>query len=132
MLERRAHELSNVNARAVTYFALWLMLIILSILLGIRGLFFSLRRSYQEVLPVDTDPKILLQREEIPEPRLQPNPPADLKKYLNQENQNLSTYGWINRPKGIARIPINRAMQLWIEQAEKRDPSLAKRNKDAE
>lgn len=45
-----------------------------------------------------------------PTPRLQTNPPADLRAYLDKEQQLLSSYGWADRGKGIARVPISVAM----------------------
>ena len=50
-----------------------------------------------------------------PEPRLQVSPEADNRAYLEREKQQLNRYGWIDRDKGIARIPIDRAMDLLIE-----------------
>ena len=47
------------------------------------------------------------------EPRLQSNPPAELEAYLARENQLLSSYGWVDQKKGIARIPIRRAMDFY-------------------
>ena len=132
MFEKKAHELSDVNTKALMFCGLGLVVIALVIHLSLSALFFALRRDHQSILPADIDALLLRQRGKIPEPRLQPNPPLDLKKYLKQEDRILSTYGWLNRQKGRVRIPIHRAMQLWINQAEKRDPSLTKKRKDSE
>lgn len=35
-----------------------------------------------------------------------------------QDRTALSSYGWIDRPKGIVRIPIDRAMSLLVEDRE--------------
>lgn len=37
------------------------------------------------------------------------------KAYERQEKKKLTTYGWIDREKGIVRIPIERAMELSVE-----------------
>ncbi|RMD85938.1 MAG: hypothetical protein D6815_00855 [Candidatus Dadabacteria bacterium] len=47
-----------------------------------------------------------------PEPRLQANPRQDLLALRAWENEVLTSYGWVDREKGIVRIPIERAMDL--------------------
>ncbi|MGB6876208.1 MAG: hypothetical protein WBD87_09260 [Candidatus Acidiferrales bacterium] len=51
-----------------------------------------------------------------PEPRLQPKPENDLQNYLEDQHTELNTYGWVDRSTGIVRIPIERAMQLLLQQ----------------
>ncbi|MGD0498382.1 MAG: hypothetical protein ABSC23_08090 [Bryobacteraceae bacterium] len=47
-----------------------------------------------------------------PEPRLEQTPVADLKQIRDSEDQILGTYGWVDRQKGIVRLPIDRAIDL--------------------
>jgi hypothetical protein len=49
-----------------------------------------------------------------PQPRLQTTPALDLEQLRAAEDQHLSRYGWIDRSRGIAQIPIERAMDLWV------------------
>ena len=51
-----------------------------------------------------------------PEPRIQANPAADLKTLRDQEEAILTTYGWVDRQAGVARVPIDVAMQRVLEQ----------------
>ena len=57
-----------------------------------------------------------------PEPRLQStpghtiSPEQELKKMQREDNQALSTYGWVDRQQGIARIPIDEAVKLLVQQ----------------
>lgn len=46
-----------------------------------------------------------------PAPELQLNPANDLVKFRGQEEQQLNSYGWVDRDHGIARIPIAQAMK---------------------
>lgn len=48
-------------------------------------------------------------------PRLQPNPGADMQSYYDSQQKLLNTYGWVDRQKGIVRLPIDRAVQLLLE-----------------
>ena len=50
-----------------------------------------------------------------PEPRLQTNPREDLKVLRDQEQQVLSSYGWIDKNGGVVRIPIEDAMKLTVQ-----------------
>jgi len=46
----------------------------------------------------------------VPAPALQIDPRADMARFRAEEQAELSSYGWIDRDKGVARIPIGRAM----------------------
>jgi len=47
-----------------------------------------------------------------PEPRLQEAPALDLERFRAREEEILGGYGWVDRPSGVVRIPIDRAMEL--------------------
>lgn len=51
----------------------------------------------------------------FPQPRLEVRPTGELEKLRATEQKQLDSYGWIDRPAGIARIPIDRAMELLVE-----------------
>jgi hypothetical protein len=48
----------------------------------------------------------------FPEPALQKTPQDDLKQFELEQRMALSGYGWIDRSKDIARIPIDEAMRI--------------------
>jgi hypothetical protein len=48
----------------------------------------------------------------FPEPALQKTPEDDLKKFELEQRMALSGYGWVDRSKDIARIPIDEAMRI--------------------
>jgi hypothetical protein len=50
----------------------------------------------------------------FPSPQLQPLDSDDMKKWRVYEDSILSSYGWVDEEKQIARIPIRRAMELLI------------------
>ena len=50
-----------------------------------------------------------------PEPRLQSAPRRDMQELRAREAATLSSYGWVDRQAGIARIPIDRAIDLVLE-----------------
>ena len=49
-------------------------------------------------------------------PRLQISAPAELEFFRNREEAELHSYGWINRKAGVVRIPIERAMDLILQE----------------
>jgi hypothetical protein len=51
----------------------------------------------------------------FPEPRLEENERTELRTYSDEEQQKLSTYDWVDKSKGIVRIPIDRAMELMVQ-----------------
>jgi len=50
-----------------------------------------------------------------PQPRLQVNPSVDLKSYCELEQQQLTTYGWVDHNNGFVRIPVDRAMEMVLQ-----------------
>ena len=68
---------------------------------------FILTRIYQPALS-DVSRKLTINP---PGPELQLNTAADLAKFRAQEEKRLNSYGWVDRGKGIAHIPIAQAMQ---------------------
>jgi hypothetical protein len=52
---------------------------------------------------------------EPPEPRLQIDPRRDLADLRAREDEQLTSYGWVDKNAGIVRIPIDAAMKLTLE-----------------
>jgi hypothetical protein len=52
----------------------------------------------------------------FPQPQLQTNPSVDLQNYLQHKQDELNTYGWIDRKSGTVRIPIERAVDIFVNQ----------------
>lgn len=50
-----------------------------------------------------------------PGPRLQTKEPSDLAGFRRSEDAILNSYGWVDREKGIVRIPVDRALELLAE-----------------
>jgi hypothetical protein len=114
-MSEASHEKSDLNPKYVLYFALALVIATAVAFVGIWWMFyrFEVQQARRENQPrVNVTPV-------VPEPKLQVSPQGDLQELLRQENEILSTYKWIDRDQGVARIPIDRAMQLFIERQKK-------------
>jgi len=54
-------------------------------------------------------------REAAPEPRLQTHPLRDLEELRAAEREIIEGYAWIDKPAGVVRIPVSRALELTAE-----------------
>lgn len=52
-----------------------------------------------------------------PTPRLQELPFQDIRGLHAEEDRVLSGYGWVDRPAGVVRIPVDDAMELFVKRA---------------
>lgn len=50
-----------------------------------------------------------------PEPRIQARPQVEIYRLRQHEDSVLGSYGWVDQPGGVARIPISRAMEILSE-----------------
>ena len=53
---------------------------------------------------------------EVKGPRLQADPPADMAALRAAEEEALNRWEWTDENNGVARVPIERAMKLLVEQ----------------
>jgi len=60
-------------------------------------------------------PRMYTSPPNVPRPQLQPDPVADYNVYRLSAKEILDSYGWVDRNAGIARIPIDKAMDLVVE-----------------
>jgi len=103
------HETSDVNVWAIGKFGIALTLVTLfsvALLIGVFRYFQSREdRSAKAVDPVAL----------FPSPQLVPNEPKRLGEVRASEDQVLNGYGWVDRQKGVVRIPIDQAMDLLVK-----------------
>ncbi len=93
--------------------------IALAVLAGLVGLTVYGMLRYLESRPVNAGTQNPLaetsQQQLPPEPRVEEHPQIELQQLRAEEDHLLSTYGWVDRTKGIVRIPIERAMELQLQ-----------------
>ena len=101
------HETTDVNIWAIGRFGIGLAVLCILTLVLLFGLFryFQFRENTAAVKVIDPV-------RTFPQPQLQTTPKLDLKEVREAEDQMLSTYGWVDQPKGVVRIPIDRAIEL--------------------
>ena len=104
------YETKDVNALAVGLFGVCLAaLCVFSVILliGLFRYFNSVENARQ--VPAETAAAMAGL---LPQPKLQVHEPEALKRMRAEEDQILGSYGWVDKDKGIVRIPIDRAMEL--------------------
>lgn len=52
---------------------------------------------------------------DAPVPNLQKQPFKDIYALRQNENQKLTSYGWVDKDGGVTRIPIDRAMEVMLQ-----------------
>jgi hypothetical protein len=113
---RRNHEVADARFKPVLYTGLGL--------LGIMALGFLLSWGMYEFFWMRTSnpgtKAETLTRQDFsaapPGPNLQPDPHAVLQALRRSEDSLLTGYGWVDEEKGIVRVPIERAMQLLLQE----------------
>jgi hypothetical protein len=109
------HEESDVNIRAILGFGLGLIVTAVAIHLLVWLLFqYFTEQSAAHVSP-EYPLAIGSESRQPPEPRLQTAPRDDLRALRAHEDELLTSYGWIDKPAGIVRIPIDEAMRITLQ-----------------
>jgi len=127
------HETSDVDVRAL----LWFVVIFIAFAIVPHVLLWVMFKFYAELARGRTNsPLTMIARPadaSIPqEPRLQPfptkerggqmipptagTPSVDMVEMRNHEEQMLHSAGWVDKEKGIARVPIDVAKRLVVQQ----------------
>jgi hypothetical protein len=115
------HEMSDVNARGVAWFALGLFLLI-AVVCGLMWLMFRYFERSERTAEPPPASRVAPEGPRLPpEPRLQgvpgheTGPQEDLEAMRRTEEEVLATYGWVDQNQGRVRIPIERAKRLILE-----------------
>ncbi|HWP59567.1 MAG TPA: hypothetical protein VNL14_16865 [Candidatus Acidoferrales bacterium] len=103
------HELSDANVRGIMLFGLWLALVALVIHVAVWVLYRYLERP---ALPSPAARRPEIVRPAPGKPQLQVEPQSELAQLRAHEQHILESYGWVDREKGIVRVPIQRAMEM--------------------
>jgi len=108
------YEASQPDLRVVIAFLVSLGLATVMVLLVLWGMFSYFRQLSARRGPLPTTTTYSLPPR-VPPPKLQPDPVADYNVYYLSDQEKLNSYGWVDQKAGIARIPIDKAMDLVVE-----------------
>jgi len=111
------YEHTDIDVSIGYNFGLWLvgaMVLSLGIVYGAFWLFE--RQNAANDVAVQQFPLAVGQDKEPPAPRLQTQPFKDVYLLRQDSNERLNSYGWADKANGIVHIPIDRAMELTLQQ----------------
>jgi hypothetical protein len=110
------HEARDVSVRAIALAGGGLFAVIALVLVVLTWQFRALDAARTRENPPPS-PLAAASAAAPPEPRLQTSPERDLAALRAAEDETLGGYGWVDRPAGVVRIPIDRAMTLVAREA---------------
>jgi hypothetical protein len=111
------YEHTDINPNIGYQFALWLTVSML-IAFGIvytTFFFFEGREAAANKAAQKYPLAASVPHRQPPAPNLQTQPFKDIYMLRLGETEKLTSYGWVDKDGGIARIPIDRAMELMLE-----------------
>jgi cell division protein FtsN len=108
-----AHEGADLNVPLVVRIVVILAAALVVLVFLVVFLFHHFNHEYpsrtSEAAPVVTSADL------PPQPRPQVDPKHELEEVRAREDQHLDHYAWVDQQKGVAQIPIDRAMALWVK-----------------
>jgi hypothetical protein len=124
------HEAGDPSVRPILWTLAGLAIGVALVGLAVYGIFWYLA-DHPAAVPVP-NPMAETEPEQIPPaPRVEEHPAIEIQQLHSQEDRLLSTYGWSDKQHGIVRVPIDRAMELQLQQgfSTERVPSKPSPNK---
>lgn len=106
------HESRDADIRPILLTGFGLALCVAVVGLIVYGTFRYL--STHPATSVKPNPMAVFDSQIPPTPRIEEYPAIEIQQLHTQEEQTLSTYGWMDKNKGVVRIPIERAMELQL------------------
>lgn len=124
MSGRTEYEHSDIDLKVVAYAVIGLLILVVLTGLLLKPLFgYKSADHYVFEANVANPERSNFKVDEMfPEPRLQYSPNMEMAAFRKQEEAAVSTYGWVDKSAGIARIPVEEAMDLYLQQGEKGHP----------
>lgn len=109
----RQHEQRDLG---IGVLFLSLVALLLLVVLSAFGMYAFQQNAEVRAATRDPEPSPLIETDVLPpQPRLESDPGEVLRRLRLLENVQLERYAWVDRPAGIARVPVERAMELLVE-----------------
>ena len=112
-VQSEGYERRDANIPALLKFALGLAVLIAVTLVAMNWTF----KIFDTLLPLGPPAAPFEQARQLPpSPRLQAVPHMELKDYCEAQQKNVDSYAWVDQQQGTVRIPIDRAMDMILQQ----------------
>jgi hypothetical protein len=118
----RGFEERDASIKGLVQFAIWMAVVLAVTLVGMKWTFDYFKRT--EPMGPTASPLVTeSQRVLPPSPRLQSQPHRELADYCLAQQQEVTTYSWVDQGSGVVHIPVDRAMDLILERGLPARPS---------
>jgi len=124
MNEHGGFEREDLSPTGVFYFMAGLGVVVVVIYFIVFGMYHMLN-TYESAhqppmsplvtAPADTRAVSPEDTQAFPQPRLEESERSQLRQFTEEQDRKLATYNWVDKDKGIVRIPIDRAMDLIVQ-----------------
>lgn len=111
----RGFETRDVDFRPVLWVGFWLTMIVVAFFALMWLMYVALVDREERASAPAHSLATEFARKQPPAPNLQKDPFADWVDLQRENEEILTTYGWVDQPSGVVRIPIERAMELALE-----------------
>jgi hypothetical protein len=104
-------EKRDVHIKGLFIFAFWMAVVLLVTLVGMNFAF----KAFKKASPMGPTMSPMVKegaRMIPPSPLLQVHPHQELQDYCDAQQKEVTTYGWVDQPSGVVRIPVDRAEEL--------------------
>ena len=114
-------EHEDLSSRTALYFLAGLVLVCLVVYLIVFGMYRFLdsyatahQPAMSPMVKPEADTRAVTpgNAETFPQPRLEENERTQLRSFIEDQDQKLASYDWVDKDRGTVRIPIDRAMEL--------------------
>jgi hypothetical protein len=107
------HETTDISVRPLITFVVVLVVSLAAVLIVLRGQI-SLYEKAQSPGQVTMEPQPPITGMPTSDPRIQEKPSLEMSEFRAKEKAELESTGWVDRQKGIAKIPVEDAMKLVV------------------
>jgi hypothetical protein len=121
---RAGYELKDVNIRAILWLGAGIAVTAIVVQIALWFLTVQLERGAKQNDPIASP--LAAERQSPPGPQLQSTPNDDYAEFRAQQAEQLASYGWIDKERKIARIPITRAVEIVAEKGNHQDTKNTK------
>lgn len=109
----QGHEIRDARFRNVVLYGGGMLALVIIMGFVVSVILFRLMAWSSHGNP--SPPQFQLPQNELPPaPRLEEHPWLDLREFRDAETRQLESYGWVDKSRGVVRIPIERAMELIV------------------
>jgi hypothetical protein len=112
-VQSEGYERRDANIPALLKFAFGLGLLLAVTLVAMKWTF----SIFDKLMPLGAPAAPFEQARQLPpSPMIQATPHMELKDYCAAQQKNVEGYSWVDQQQGIVRIPVDRAMDMILQQ----------------